>query len=235
MHYPLANTNELVYFFQIRKLMEKPVERYTYTYLSCWEIPPKCTCLDFPASFCKNALRSYYILRGVLRGAALLLTPWEAKCGAFALSQGAQEEKLVLVWVSLGGPVLAQELCGRVGTGHGECQGFFLYFLRAPPLCCAWVAIYLQIAWDYTHVWRMQVICIHSCKRICLLHFNWYLSLCILCLHSACSLKKKIPWMRKEISPLSESNLKQCPWEKSICLYLQNIFHFEVSVPVNNN
>lgn len=26
MHYPLANTNELVYFFQIRKLMEKPIE-----------------------------------------------------------------------------------------------------------------------------------------------------------------------------------------------------------------
>lgn len=91
-----------------------------YTYLSCWESPPKCTCLDFPASLCKNALRSYYILRGVLHRAALLLTPWEAKCGAFALSQGAQKEKLVLAWVSLGGPVLAQELCvGGWGQGTG--------------------------------------------------------------------------------------------------------------------
>lgn len=212
MHYPLANTNDLVYFFQIRKLMEKPIERYTSTYLSCWEGPPKCTCLDLPASFYKNTLRSCYILRGALCGAALLLTPWGTKCGAIGLSQGTQEKKFMLVWVSLQG----QDSDLSVG-GWGWAQavsGFLLYFLRVPPLCCAQVAVYLQMEWDYTHVPYVRLcdecrlfvfIPIREsvyCPLTATFHTAFYASIQHVLL-------KKNSLNEEKILPLWESNLKQ--------------------------
>lgn len=98
------------YFFSNQKIDGKTYRQIHIHISIFWEIPQKCTCLGPLASFYKNILRSYYILREVLCGSALLLTPWEAKCGAFALGQGTQEKKLMLVWVSLQGPVLAQVL-----------------------------------------------------------------------------------------------------------------------------
>lgn len=112
--------------------------------------------------------------------------------------------------------------------------GFLLYLLRAMPLYCDRLAIYLTIVGDYTNLPHVRLC--NECRVFVFISIRESVyCLSMLLQFNVMFSMVNFPWMRKKVSfPLSEIKLKQCSMEKAICLHLQTYSTLKISVPVNN-